>query len=462
MYDSFPKAEAFQTVRERALKGMCKCIKTSEHNDSDTTKSFFSIPNTDSSFLEDRITKRNSIATSTTVGDVPLPLPASDIDRVCQSSSNGEEDSLGEAMEELRDYVHEVSHAFVGRWDELLGGDKMLLQTDDDDYKAYGSIKCIINDATHLEHFHVYDSTASLLSHDSTFHAKDNEMTLSTHVDAGLFLTFVPAVSCSGDGGEDKEDDDSSFWVQVDGELRRAVFPSFDRSVVIMLGVGAQHWLRKGMGKEEWRATKHAVKMSSGAIRSWYGMMHLVPERAIIQESQSQKFTFADMRQSMVLQNQHYTFSATTNNPSEDVAIGCGSISLPASSNNTRNDISSILLPQRRRRLQMVPDPSHCNNSTNFYCWMSCLDIPDASNAELHLENGESLYCTDSAENIESGVENCEDPYVGIPGSAMNFDCIGVWHATAFGVPHQYLNISTAPGGGGISDGTDGGIHGRS
>jgi hypothetical protein len=105
------------------------------------------------------------------------------------------------------------------------------------------------------------------------------------------------------------------------------------------------------------------------------------------------------------------------------VSIGCGSGST----------LDSQTAPARRRRLQTHADPSECNNSTNFFCWMSCLDIPSYQEAESYENEGYSLYCLDPAvlaqtDSVSKAMEPC-------PYGVHNSNCIGKWHKTAPGVP---------------------------
>merc|ERR1719469_388704 len=178
--------------------------------------------------------------------------------------------------------------------------------------------------------------------------------------------------------------------------------------------------------------------MNYGTMRSWYGIMHLVPEKAIIERSSSS--TFADMRSSMIIRHPtRITHNHTSNDTSTNVIdIGCGG----HSSYNNNNKATS---QQSRRRLQTHVDASVCNNETNFYCWMSCIDVPDAENAlEHHLSNGQSLYCADATsldQGLQAAVNSCTDVRTGAAGGAMNTNCIGIWHSTNYGVPSQSIKI---------------------
>merc|ERR1719326_2151459 len=49
---------------------------------------------------------------------------------------------------------------------------------------------------------------------------------------------------------------------------------------------------------------------------------------------------------------------------------------------NEETDEGTLTMALQRRRLMMHSDPSTCSNVSNFYCWMSCRDVPDASEAQ--------------------------------------------------------------------------------
>ena len=106
--------------------------------------------------------------------------------------------------------------------------------------------------------------------------------------------------------------------------------------------------------------------------------MHLVPENAIIQKSPQR--TLADMRNAVGGLMSHKKNSNILDEEADlDVTIGCGN-SYAHNHNDEQNE--DLVSMSQRRRLQHVDGPSACNNRTNFFCWMSCLDIPEAKSAE--------------------------------------------------------------------------------
>jgi hypothetical protein len=270
--DSFSKFGVFAGNREKAFRGLCSCMAGRRNDEFLNT-----VDNTDRSLLSDGVTTRTSIATATIRG-TPLPLPNEQIERVCGNQ-------VPEAMETLRDYVSIVTDAFLGSIDHLIhhsfslqrenshcSGKKKrscLLRTLEGD--EFSSVKAIVDASQNLEHFHLYSKPPTLPSDElssieGVATVKDNIVAIPTHVDAGLFLSFIPAYSCDEDSMNNV---DLSFHVNVGGETKPAVFPP--DSVIVMLGAGAEHWL-KLPSLLPLRATKHAVKINEGNIRAWYGM----------------------------------------------------------------------------------------------------------------------------------------------------------------------------------------------
>ena len=233
----------FAQAREMAMAGMCECWEALEGTNSVT--------------LQDGETRRTTLATAT-IGTTPLALTTSSNDASLLQAACGPD--TVDALESLRDYVAAASNGFVRALDRLLlhgvaaAGSHLLLR---DSYGgSYPTVQSIVKASKHLEHFHYYEKPP---------HTHNNqEATLKLHTDAGLFLAFVPGRSCH----EPEEEESQSFFVQdEDGILRRAVFP--DGAIAVMLGAGAEHWLETSMAL---RATRHAVHMSAGEARVWYGM----------------------------------------------------------------------------------------------------------------------------------------------------------------------------------------------
>eukprot|EP00980_Cylindrotheca_fusiformis_P019611 scaffold6805_cov124-Cylindrotheca_fusiformis.AAC.2 len=318
-------------------------------------------------------------------------------------------------MDALRGEVAEASRVFLEALDGLVGDSRPILGNSYGG--SYQSVSSVVQAASNLEHFHVYTKKESA--------SNSIQPALRVHTDAGLFLAFVPAMDCAGDS------DDRSFYVKdAQGILQQAIFPR--NSVAIMLGAGAQHWL--ATSDISLKATQHSVQMEAGARRAWYGLMSLVPESAVVDESS--QTTFGEMRQGMILKSQSRMTRTFGDDPlnqeAEDAFIGCGFSDI-----EDLEDSSLVSAPARhRRRLQHVENAGACNNVTNFYCWMSCLDIPEHDQAE----EGYSLYCADeSVMNSTESVSDAQEPCIkdGVLGLAMNTNCTGMWEPTAAGAVAQ-------------------------
>jgi hypothetical protein len=231
----------FKTMRNDAFSGLCTCMK-GENNP------FAHVEGVDSSMLSDETT-RITLATAT-MGNTPLPLNNE------QLEAAGCEAQTVHAMDALRDYVAFTSHVFVTELDHLLEANHQnqepILETARG--SPFTSVTSIVRNSQNLEHFHVYEKSSD---------ASDT-YDLDFHSDAGLFLTFVPGMQCNTETNVENSDD---FYIQVNDTVHRAIFA--ENSIGIMLGVGAEHWLRTNT---KLHATRHAVGMRSGQNRAWYGM----------------------------------------------------------------------------------------------------------------------------------------------------------------------------------------------
>jgi hypothetical protein len=227
--------------RRAALDGLCRC-----------ENKLLMVENSDTALLDDGSTVRTTVA-SATAGNTPRPLPANlaehcGIDTVT-------------SMEQLRDDVAVAADAFVRALDRLIIGssdrnDNNVSLLRDSKGRSYNRVASIVKAANHLEHFHVYSKKTA---------ATTDQSSLDWHTDAGLFLAFIPALDCRGSTTESV---DASFWYKDENGIRtRAVFQP--NSIAIMLGAGAEHWLRSPVPL---KATRHAVAMRKGDERAWYGM----------------------------------------------------------------------------------------------------------------------------------------------------------------------------------------------
>jgi hypothetical protein len=248
---SIAAPDSFSAARQDAFRGMCACMR----NTKEQNKNLFSkVQGVDTSLLADGTT-RTTLATAT-VGSTPLALKE---DELVAAGCSAETIA---SMDMLRDHVAFVSQEFMKALDSLLlhsnDGSSPQALLDTTTGEEFYSVGSIVKSAQNLEHFHVYEKGEKVSEHQDS----DSGLVLDVHTDAGLFLSFVPGLSCN-----DVNDPTSNFYVQHEGALQRAEFAS--GSIAIMLGIGAERWLRHSI---QLRATRHAVQMDVGQNRAWYGM----------------------------------------------------------------------------------------------------------------------------------------------------------------------------------------------
>jgi hypothetical protein len=478
--------EYYSRDRRIALDGLCSCIDHPE---------FLKLDQTHELILSESTTKRTSVATATVGLDHPLPLP------------NGLEETCGveivHAMEGLRDVVATVSKVFISALDTniLGGGEKTTLLRDEQRGKSYRSITDIVSAANHLEHFHVYTNNkeeedgkakgeTTHNDDDNNNNNNNNNVAWDWHTDAGLFLVFVPAWDCNNNNSNNNSIDESFYY--RDGHDGTPIRAKFDggRTAIIMLGQGAQDWLNLPSSSSSssssstvvskkqaplLKATSHSVRwddnnnidklpssyfmeqqqqqsQSQSQRRAWYGMMHLVPETAMIYGAK----TLREVKQTLSLSHQKkndYQPSSSSSSSHSDISLGCGNVLPSSSSLLLQQDEEDFfvsgqhLLPSTnshisRRRLSDHQDPSMCNNVTNFFCWMTCMDVPKPDQTELYIDAGYSLYCIDEAVlgktgNISASHEPCIERH--------DMACKGEWEKTVEGVPAANITITSNP-----------------
>jgi Ctr copper transporter family len=179
--------------------------------------------------------------------------------------------------------------------------------------------------------------------------------------------------------------------------------------------------------------------------------VHLVPRSAIVDQTAEQPRTFGDMRQAMVLKSQSKSTRVfgddPTNIQSQDISIGCGFTVEGSMEQDSPNDPRLTMTIQPRRRLAHVENAGACNNRTNFYCWMSCLDIPNANTAQAYYNENYGLYCLDPAVlaatgQVSKAVEPCNE--AGTTGLAMNTNCLGMWQPQVPNVMSQQVIVNAS------------------
>jgi len=173
-------------------------------------------------------------------------------------------------------------------------------------------------------------------------------------------------------------------------------------------------------------------------------MMNLVPESALIYGGK----TLREVKQSLSLSHQRKDdFEPPSHLPSgsgDTISLGCGGVpAVPQTEEDDETELFELegvaTTARRNRRLQMQ-DAAMCNNVTNFFCWMTCMDIPKIDQAELFLEANYNLYCLDnsvmrSTGSMASAHEACVNRH--------NMGCNGQWEKTMEGIPPVEIDIQT-------------------
>jgi len=258
------------THRTTAFDGLCKCALPRQ---SSNGAPLLSVRGADSATLTDGVTARTTLATAT-VGYTPIPLPAEELSQAC-SSADG---SLVDALEGLRDTLADATAAFIDALDGIVSSPTHhqvptpLLKTATG--ASYTSVRDVVGASKNLEHMHVYSRDDSIDDTDEIMDGANSGDALQLHTDAGLFLSFIPARSCSDiEGFENTPDHSFKVLDTHDGQLKVAVFPQDVPSVAIMLGIGAEQWLNIDQEQNfNLKATRHKVSMKNGDRRAWYGM----------------------------------------------------------------------------------------------------------------------------------------------------------------------------------------------
>lgn len=464
------------------LSSICHCAS-----------SFPNIQGGDVNLLTDGRTTRHTLATATMGFERPVSLPRYDLDIHCGSDASNN-------LEVLRDYVSiAVSNAFLPALDRLLmkGGGNDKGPDDDRHYQRlrstkpllvkqngdeYHTITSIVEDAVHLEHFHVYtkqDTSMSKTPHHKNL--QEDPYTLQWHTDAGLFLAYVPATNCHSN----EKEVDTSFYIQD----RTTTSEQVPKHLLVQYPASNSHEIlvniMMGMGMEEWvdtqlqiKATLHAVKMEYGSHRAWFGAMYLVHGDAVVQKN----LTFSELKKKSFSHTMGRTFG-NDRDKNDGIMIGCGREDFvqELGSSAVVRHATEYSIPSRRR-IQHVGTcfhlwsksvdviymyiytcfafhltlmyiyfrnisiyvntggPDDCNNDSNAFCWMSCLEIyGNGINTQAHLQNGEALYCLNPAvladtNNVTYAVEVCADPLTGIAGGIMDERCGNYWLPKVEGV----------------------------
>ena len=198
------------------------------------------------------------------------------------------------AAEGLRAMVNEATSIFSERLSELLDldGSPLLVTPSGRTFETFADV---VHSGERLEHFHTYEKErektyemevekrVEVKRRDGGGPSSEWVNTIDLHTDQGLFIAFTPAAIVSDAGDAQLS---TGFLAQTaDGVLRHARLDG--DSLVFMLGDAAEKILNPRLASHplRLRALPHSLHMPSteaGEGRTWYGMMVLPPEEALV------------------------------------------------------------------------------------------------------------------------------------------------------------------------------------
>lgn len=240
---------------------------------------------------------------------------------------------LQEKMEFLRTVVDVATKYFVQVLDKAVKhpvfNNGLMRKMDGGSYQSFQDI---VDNARHLDHFHVYQKAA---------HNDEQKLTLDRHTDQGLFIAVVPSIRVSETGLVSKVED--SFKIELfDGRVANLVLPSNGDVVLFMIGDGANYltqYSHSGL-----HAVPHALDLTVTAdktARSWFGRMFFAPNDAMLNDNGDSFKTIID---SVV------------------------------NARRLSNDFPTLGCSASEKRLLVDSTGKNCT-SGEAYCWMSCMPM---------------------------------------------------------------------------------------
>jgi len=329
---SITNIPSFRPIKLETLKSLPDCIQKS----SDVATHIF--PDG---------TLRQTIATHTLAGDMQTMKHYSTNNSACQA--------LDQVSDTFREVVADVTNAFAIHLAAALDldDDTPVLSSQERSF----SLKDVVQQGEHLEHFHSYQ--ASMEDYD-----QDNVDTIEWHIDQGMALVFTPGLLAKT--GEISQ----GFHVKLaDGSTAMVDFEEQD-DLVILLGDGINQYINGALKiKDHLRALPHALRVpKTDQPRVWYGLMMLPPPDALHPVYQE---TFADLRHSMMFEEH-----------SGSLALGCSS-SMQA---RELNDIT-------------------CEDNT-FFCWHRCFNYTADASPDVCESQGLDLACVNDERQLWIGDHN--------------------------------------------------------
>jgi hypothetical protein len=267
----------------------------------------------------------------------------------------------------------------------------------------------MVQQGTHLEHFHSYVKTVTHTTGTSQEHQDDNTKneeasTLDWHVDQGVFLAFMPGrYETSGEITQ-------GFFIRGhQGEAEQVDFAG--ASLVFMLGDGVRRYANNDKYKKL-RPVQHALRVpmtasAQGQARIWYGLMVLPPATALIttthQLQGDQKTTFGDIRNGLVQMHP------------DAFALGCSQGVATAVSGTSSSSVSPrrvLAEDGQTNHSATESDPSvssnleelNCPADDQVYCWHRCMNLTEyALTHEMCKKQDQLVSCLNPRGELSDG-----------------------------------------------------------
>ena len=261
--------DGLASARELALRSVSRCVVGTEPHPAMSEKMY-----------PDASTRRSLSA----LNGFPEPLAAQGVPG-CEQLA----DTFA-----LRAIVDKASGLFLNALEPLVvPGTYGLLDARDGEgverAGAYTSLAQMSHDSDILEHFHAfYSPSQGDPPAASAGREPSPAPSVPLHTDSGLFISMIPSLHLeihpSGDGAVLAHESERAEGFAIDtggGTLARISPEHASSSVVFMLGDGWRDWLRLS---RQFHPAPHLVTLNTppGAVRLWYGRMHLLPKNALL------------------------------------------------------------------------------------------------------------------------------------------------------------------------------------
>mmetsp|Transcript_22675 Transcript_22675/g.44493 ORF Transcript_22675/g.44493 Transcript_22675/m.44493 type:complete len:641 (+) Transcript_22675:323-2245(+) len=267
-------------------------------------------------------------------------------DESLQQSSNPACKSFRNLSQKLRRAVLSTQQLFVSRLDKICDLDTdasaplISLQNsleNGTEAAQLSNLQSVVDNGSQLEHVHIYQGASKSVDSDDS--------SLDLHLDAGLFIMFIPALHTEA-GSTPRETD---FTLELaNGEHVTPVFPDDGNAIVIMIGAAFERLLNP-RARIPLRAAPHELRVSQNATRVWYGKMFLPSEDAhYTAENQSFKQIHAaqvEAFRSELASSPAYVKATTA-------SMGCTDV------------------------FAMVTEQSKQCGKNELFCWMKCMQKP--------------------------------------------------------------------------------------